>query len=220
MRGGVILGAFSASLIAAIGTRMFGLTEVAGVLIWINALLGIGVAAYTALLFAQCKGRDLWESKWLGPHLLVQAVLCGSVVLIPFTNLHGAILLVAAISAALHGVLALIERFGSHATANAKQAAAFLGTVRLGPFKAFRESLIIGVALTILVTFYAARTCGQFLLCSDSICTNMRMSRAGQTATFVLITTAYAAFTRPITDDRHSVGVVPAARAMGRLDGI
>lgn len=153
VRGGVILGVFGASLTATIVLRAAGLTSLAEALRWINALLGVAVAGYTALLFAQCKGRDLWESKWLGPHLLVQAVLCGAVVLVPFTNPHQGILWVIACSAAVHGALALVERYGPHPTTNSQQAAAFLGSIRMGPFRVFRESLIIGVLLTIIVTF-------------------------------------------------------------------
>lgn len=40
--------------------------------------LGIGAAVYTAFLFAQCEGRDLWQSPLLPFHLLVQAVMMGA----------------------------------------------------------------------------------------------------------------------------------------------
>ncbi len=153
VKGGVILWLFGASLTATIVMRALGQHAIADGLRWVNAVLGIGVAGYTALLFYQCKGRDLWESKWLGPHLLVQAVLCGSAVLVTFTDPHGEILLIIATSAIVHGALALIERYGPHATTNAKQAAAFLGSIRIGPLHAFRESLLIGVVLTVIITF-------------------------------------------------------------------
>lgn len=38
----------------------------------------IGVAIYTAFLFAQAEGRDLWQSPLLPAHLLIQALLVGS----------------------------------------------------------------------------------------------------------------------------------------------
>jgi Fe-S-cluster-containing dehydrogenase component/formate-dependent nitrite reductase membrane component NrfD len=41
-------------------------------------------AAYTALLFGQAKGRALWQSPLLLPHLVVQAVVAGSAALILF----------------------------------------------------------------------------------------------------------------------------------------
>ncbi|PYS81212.1 MAG: 4Fe-4S ferredoxin, partial [Acidobacteria bacterium] len=37
---------------------------------------------YTAYLFAQAKARDLWQNPLLPPHLLVQALLAGSAVLL------------------------------------------------------------------------------------------------------------------------------------------
>jgi formate-dependent nitrite reductase membrane component NrfD len=39
--------------------------------------LAIGAAVYTAFLFAQCEGRDLWQSPLLPFHLLVQAGMVG-----------------------------------------------------------------------------------------------------------------------------------------------
>ena len=47
-------------------------------------LLSVLTAVYTGYLFAQAKARDLWQSPLLPPHLLVQALLLGSAVLLPF----------------------------------------------------------------------------------------------------------------------------------------
>jgi len=40
--------------------------------------LAVGVATYTAFLFAQAEGRDLWQSPLLPFHLLIQAFMAGS----------------------------------------------------------------------------------------------------------------------------------------------
>ena len=40
--------------------------------------LAIGVAIYTAYLFRQAKGRDLWQTKFLPLHMAVQALIAGS----------------------------------------------------------------------------------------------------------------------------------------------
>jgi Fe-S-cluster-containing dehydrogenase component/formate-dependent nitrite reductase membrane component NrfD len=40
-------------------------------------------AIYTAYLFAQAKARDMWQNPLLPPHLLLQAVLLGSAILVP-----------------------------------------------------------------------------------------------------------------------------------------
>ena len=102
----------------------------------------MAVAGYAAFLFAQCKGRDLWESRLLLPHLLVLAVLTGSVVLLPLAGTM-VLLDVALLSGILHLVFIMLERHGRHHTDNARQAAAFLGTIRLWGVPAFDA----GVAL-------------------------------------------------------------------------
>jgi Fe-S-cluster-containing dehydrogenase component/formate-dependent nitrite reductase membrane component NrfD len=45
------------------------------------AVLATLVAVYTAFLFAQCKGRDLWQSPLLPVHMLIQSVVAGASVL-------------------------------------------------------------------------------------------------------------------------------------------
>jgi Ni/Fe-hydrogenase subunit HybB-like protein len=44
--------------------------------------LSVLTAIYTAYLFAQAKARDMWQNPLLPPHLLVQAFLLGSAVLL------------------------------------------------------------------------------------------------------------------------------------------
>ena len=45
---------------------------------WIGLPLAVGVAIYTAFLFGQAEGRDLWQSTLLPFHLFVQATMVGS----------------------------------------------------------------------------------------------------------------------------------------------
>jgi len=56
--------------------------SVPGILIWPTAVLAVGSACYSAFLFAQAKGRDLWQSPLLLWHLLIQAMAAGSATLI------------------------------------------------------------------------------------------------------------------------------------------
>ena len=135
VRGAWILIAFSMTVPAELAARWFGLADVAELLRWLNAGLGISVAGYTAYLFAQCEGRDLWQSRLLLPHLLVQALVCGFAVLAPFADDRRKIAPWFVVALLLHAVFALLERRGHHATANAKQAAAFLGTLRMGSIR-------------------------------------------------------------------------------------
>lgn len=47
-------------------------------LLWLGFPLAVGVATYTAFLFAQAEGRDMWQSPLLPFHLLLQAFMAGS----------------------------------------------------------------------------------------------------------------------------------------------
>jgi formate-dependent nitrite reductase membrane component NrfD len=78
VRGAWILGAFAA-LVGLSG--LFSILDVSGgvkVLALPLALLAAGVAGYTAFLFGQCEGRDLWQTPLLLPILLAQAVVAGA----------------------------------------------------------------------------------------------------------------------------------------------
>lgn len=46
--------------------------------LWLGLPLAIGSAIYTAFLFGQAEGRDLWQSTLLPFHLVVQALMVGS----------------------------------------------------------------------------------------------------------------------------------------------
>jgi hypothetical protein len=131
--------------------HLLGMHSAADMTRWLGLFAGAAVAGYTAFLLNQCEGRDLWQSTLLLPHLIVQAILCGAVALIPFQAQHGSLLIIATIAAVLHAALALIERYRSHETENAKQGAAFLDVIKLGPLKPWRDGLIIGAAITVLI---------------------------------------------------------------------
>ena len=55
-----------------------GWSALLGPAMWITAFLGIAVAAYTAFLFAQAKGRDFWQSPTLVIHMLIHSLLAGA----------------------------------------------------------------------------------------------------------------------------------------------
>ncbi len=52
------------------------------VLAWPGIAIGAATAGYTAFLFAQAEGRDLWQSKTLLLHLLADALVAGAAVLL------------------------------------------------------------------------------------------------------------------------------------------
>lgn len=146
VKGGIILGAFGVCSAAVIGLRLLGFDSGANAFRWVEALLGLGAAGYTAFLFGQCEGRDLWQSKWLLPHLLAQAAMCGAAVLTIFSVTPLRLALIVASSTIVHALIACIERFGQHSTTNATQAAAFLGTLRIGAIDPWRTGLLLGLA--------------------------------------------------------------------------
>ncbi|MBX0330896.1 polysulfide reductase NrfD [Oscillochloris sp. ZM17-4] len=65
---------------------------------WLGAPLAVLAATYTAFLFAQAEGRDLWQSPLLPAHLLTQALMAGS----------GALLLVGLLVALPAGMAGLL----------------------------------------------------------------------------------------------------------------
>jgi Fe-S-cluster-containing dehydrogenase component/formate-dependent nitrite reductase membrane component NrfD len=78
VKGAVIILGFG-----AVGSVWFlaGLFGADGLIAWLavpGVLLGAATAGYTAFLFAQCEGRDLWQTPLLLPVLLAQAVAAGA----------------------------------------------------------------------------------------------------------------------------------------------
>ena len=62
--------------------RMTGDEATSDLLRWVNLPLAALASGYTAFLFWQCRGRDLWRGKDLLPHLLVMAALMGAAVML------------------------------------------------------------------------------------------------------------------------------------------
>lgn len=130
VKGAWVLSAFGAVTTLILGLRLLGFGAAADTLRWVNLVGGSLTAAYTAFLFAQCEGRDLWQNtRLLLPHLLVQALMVGGAVLLPFVP-DTRLAIAVAVLALLHQFGGLAERFGKHHTHNAKMAAALLPTVR------------------------------------------------------------------------------------------
>ncbi|MBK8976901.1 MAG: 4Fe-4S dicluster domain-containing protein [Planctomycetes bacterium] len=163
VKGGFVLGAFGALTAAILAARFAGLTALADALRIPNVALGALCAGYTAWLFQQCEGRDLWQSAgktfW---HLQVQALLLGAVALLPATahlsTPAWTLTAIAAFAAFLHQRFADAKIRGPHPTRNARQAASLLRTIPIAPGSdvlAWRAGLNLtggGAALLALVT--------------------------------------------------------------------
>ena len=100
------------------------------VLRWPAIPVAAMTAGYTAFLFGQAKGRELWQSPMLFWHLIVQAAMVGSGALLvaaPFTDLDGAatrfLTVGFAVSAACHLLFLVLEYGSGHAGRGAAVAA-------------------------------------------------------------------------------------------------
>jgi Fe-S-cluster-containing dehydrogenase component/formate-dependent nitrite reductase membrane component NrfD len=80
-RGAFILIAYSAFCGVFWLSAVAGFSTPAAIFLWPTVLVGFFAAAYTAFLFGQCEGRDLWQTPFLPAHLIIQALLCGAAVL-------------------------------------------------------------------------------------------------------------------------------------------
>lgn len=153
VKGAWVLMAFGGITSAILVARVLGLGELADGLRWTNLVGGSLTAAYTAFLFAQCEGRDLWQhTRVLLPHLLVQALCVGGAALLAFAPSAELAVFVAALAVA-HHALGLYERIGRHETANARMAAALLPVIPAWPgtkLSAFHAGMATTTAATLL----------------------------------------------------------------------
>ncbi|MBV9282922.1 MAG: polysulfide reductase NrfD, partial [Chloroflexi bacterium] len=75
VKGAYILAAYGALLTLSLITGVAGSSGLFRLLAWPGGALAVAAAGYTAFLLAQARGRDLWQSPLLPPHLVVQAAL-------------------------------------------------------------------------------------------------------------------------------------------------
>jgi Fe-S-cluster-containing dehydrogenase component/formate-dependent nitrite reductase membrane component NrfD len=83
VRGSFILGGYGTVVTLYTLTALTADTAARQVLAGLGLPLALATAVYTAYLLAQAKGRDLWQSPLLAPHLAVQAVLAGAAAMLP-----------------------------------------------------------------------------------------------------------------------------------------
>ena len=101
------------------------------IFLWLGLPFAVLTAIYTAFLFAQAEGRDLWQSPLLPLHLIVQAFLAGSAVLLmvhllfPLPQaLHTGVLLIFLGSLLVNLLVTFLGEFGiPHASEIAARAA-------------------------------------------------------------------------------------------------
>jgi Fe-S-cluster-containing dehydrogenase component/formate-dependent nitrite reductase membrane component NrfD len=139
------------------------------VIAWSGVLLGLASAGYSAFLFAQAKGRDLWQSTLFLWHLLVQACLAGAAVLVITTSVldfgewhqfsvDNAALHILVLSLMVNLAMIVFEVFRPHATADSKRAIKNMTSGHLG----FRFwGLAVGMGQIVPLLLYMGIVSGQ-----------------------------------------------------------
>ena len=119
---------------------------------WVLIPAGALLAGYTALLFNQCEGRDLWQSPLLLPHTIVNALIAGASALgIAATAVDAPAVLPHALGwtvvLGVTGGAALIalDTFGGHPTRQAELAARNLSRDRFAK-RFWLGGVLVGLA--------------------------------------------------------------------------
>jgi hypothetical protein len=122
VKGGWILNGFGAVTTAVLVARWLGYDAAADALRWVNVPVAVMTSGYSAFLFAQCKGRDLWvlgANNVHGPWLLLAVSLSMAALVISdspkfpgMSFTHGVMPVEALSLAALGLTLAAENKFG------------------------------------------------------------------------------------------------------------
>jgi formate-dependent nitrite reductase membrane component NrfD len=174
VKGAFIIAGYTVVLVLHFFGTIFDLFPGAGAfhrwLMFAGIPLAVLTAIYTAYLFAQAKARDLWQNPLLPPHLLVQALLLGSVVLLPVfmcyqdtleNNVWSAnaivvhsrldhLLWILALSSLLHILMIMGEVSVTHVTSHARLAVWEMVHGR------YRNEFWIGVSLSVLSAIFVS----------------------------------------------------------------
>ncbi len=128
--GGVILGVFAAVVGLWFLGGVFGADALVEAMAWPAIPAAVLTAGYTAFLFGQAEGRDLWQSPVLFWHLQAQALMAGAGALLvaaPVVDASdgtiAAIAITFTVATAAHLLMLLVELGGKHSTRNAEVAA-------------------------------------------------------------------------------------------------
>jgi Fe-S-cluster-containing dehydrogenase component len=138
VRGAFVIAGYAAVLVLHVLASFFEVSLQMALIVF-GLPLGVLTAVYTAYLFAQATARDMWQSPLLPPHLLVQALLVGSAVLLPFAawlepDVGSLLAWILGGTSLLHLLLVLGEVTLAHPTAHARLAVAEMTT---GSFKVY-----------------------------------------------------------------------------------
>ena len=117
---------------------------------WLNLPLAVMTSGYSAFLFAQCRGRDLWLEQGLFATLVARAALCGAAFGVLLAPAKGATGMLGALSviATINAILALRESRHEPEGESARRAREVFGRVRYRrAIAAFAQIAVAGGAL-------------------------------------------------------------------------
>ncbi len=113
VRGAYVITAYGMLLTLEVGLGFLGRTPPLPLTV-VTMFAATATAVYTAFLFGQSKGRDLWQSSLLAPHLVIQALTAGSALLAADWLRY---------LLPLNGLIVALEVWGRHSTEDARRAA-------------------------------------------------------------------------------------------------
>ena len=144
----------------------------------VGTVLATATAVYTAFLFSQSKGRDLWQSPAMPLHMFTQAVVAGAATLtvlglIGFETLLAPTGVALGLGLIVHLALIASEIFTPHQTEDAEEAAAritrgrfsrafWLGGIAIGILLPLAVSAVIGGGGVAIAVAGAAALAGLF----------------------------------------------------------
>jgi len=181
VKGAFLLLGYGASVVGYLAGAVIGSVLTQQILGGLAAALAVSVACYTAYLFAQARGRDLWQSRLLAPELAVQALLAGSAFLLPVVFGFGprsarpTVELLLAVSAGAHLLLVLVEATQQHATEHARTA---IREMTRGRLSGWFWAGVAGVAIGLTAPFSGIVAVPFALL--GLLCSEHAYVRAGQ----------------------------------------
>ncbi len=154
--GAYVLTIFSGGAVLWLVAALLDVGWAMTVLAWLGLPASAMMAGYTAFLFGQAEGRDLWQSRLLFWHLLVQAVMVGSGALalaglfVDLSDTAWTLLAAAFVTGAvLHLVMLALEYGGRH---HSRQASVAAGIVVSGRYaRTFWLAGVLPVALAVVL---------------------------------------------------------------------
>jgi len=156
-----ILIAASAVAAALLFCGLFASAPPPLILVWLAPPLGLASACYSAFLFGQAKGRDLWQSPLFLWHLAIQAITAGAAFLmlldLSFTQNHAVALMMTCVlifALPVHGLMMLGEIASTAPTEDVRCAVGAMTHGRLG-LAFWLAAIVLGTAIPFILSILA-----------------------------------------------------------------